>query len=73
MALQLTRRVGEKVRISTPDGEQIEVTLLSMPSRFQIQLGIAAPQRYHIDRVDAFNQTERRSNKGRRRSRQPER
>ncbi len=56
--LKLTRRTGERIRITTPDGEFIDVLLIQMTSEHSCRLGVKAPADYHIDRITRSGEVE---------------
>ena len=49
--LNLTRRIGERILIVTPNGEELEIVVTDM-SHDGVKLGIAAPMRYTIFRSE---------------------
>ena len=49
--LALTRRIGESVILTLPDGRRVEVTITDK-SAGQVRLGIEAPKDVRIDREE---------------------
>ena len=50
--LNITRRIGQSVILTTPDGLQIEVTVLPTLHGGDAQLGFSAPREVHIKRSE---------------------
>lgn len=56
--LALTRRIGESVILTLPDGRRVEVTITDK-SAGQVRLGIEAPKDVRIDRDEVFQRREK--------------
>lgn len=52
--LLLTRKKGERIRLTLPDGRAIWVTLVSV-ERFVARIGFECPREIEIEREELFN------------------
>lgn len=57
--LVLTRKTGEKIRVVGPEGEIIDLEVINYPSESQVRIGVDAPQKYRIHRVNRAGMIEK--------------